>query len=58
MDTQRIHMSQDFAKELSAIYRVCKQHKSDGTQFELTTTSGKLVRVEIMFNEVEQNENS
>ena len=56
MDKQNIKLSEGFAKGLDSIYRICKNHKSDGTQFEMTTKSGKCVRVEIMFNEVDQNE--
>lgn len=58
MDKQNIKLSEGFAKGLNSIYNVCKNHKSDGTQFEMTTTSGKRIRVEIMFNEVESNEDS
>jgi len=53
MDKQNITLSKSFAASLSKIYNICKNHSSDGTQFQIMTESGKKVEVMISFNEVD-----
>lgn len=52
MDKQNMTLSKSFAASLSRIYNVCKNHSSDGTQFQIMTESGKTINVMISFQEV------
>lgn len=52
MDKQNITLNKSFVASLSKIYNICKNHSSDGTQFQIMTESGKKVEVMISFNEV------